>query len=219
MRKQSCCGSSVLAVGHLTVGVPPHAADQFGQLIEYDAAADDLVIELVFGEIMRIEEVSERAVAHVVQQGRHSHERLDIAAAGHVGADLVEALVGLLDHAACQVHRAEHVLEAGVLGRRIDQPGGLQLVDLAQPLNPGIVDDRLFGDFTFGQSMRRDEGDVAVDNVVAETGVQKRVHAGIIQCRRKPSTARRSGRRPCRTSRRRRSWPAASGPCHRRKGR
>ncbi len=152
MRKQSLLRVELLAVGHLAVGIPPHAADQVGQLVEDDAAADDLVVELVFGEVMRIEEMSERAVAHVVQQGRHPHQRLDVAAAGHVRAGLAEALVGRLDHAAGEVHRPEHVLEAGMLGRRIDQPGGLQLVDLAEPLDPGIVDDRLFGDLAFGQS-------------------------------------------------------------------
>ena len=130
---------------------------------------------------MRIEEMPERAVAHVVKQGRHPHQRLHVPAAGHVGAGLAEALVGLLDHAAGQMHRTEHVLEAGVLGRGIDQPGGLQLVDLAEPLNPGMVDDRLFGDLAFGQSVRRDEGDVAVDDVVAEAGIQERVHARIIE--------------------------------------
>ena len=132
-------------------------------------------------EIMRIEEVPERPVAHVVQQGRHPHERLDVAAAGHVGADLAEALVGRLDHAAGQVHRPQHVLETGVLGRRVDQPGGLQLVDLAEPLDPGIIDDRLFGNLAVGQPLRRNKRDVAVDDVVAQAGVEERIHARIIR--------------------------------------
>ena len=63
------------------------------------------------------------------------------------------------------------VLEAGVLGRGIDPPGGLQLVDLPQPLHPGVVDDPLLGDFALGQPRRRGEGDIAVDGVVAQAFV------------------------------------------------
>ena len=68
------------------------------------------------------------------------------------------------------------MLKAGVLGRRIDPPGGLQLVDLPQPLHPGIVDDLLLGDFSLGQSRGRAEGDIAVDGVVAEAFVLEISH-------------------------------------------
>ena len=68
-----------------------------------------------------------------------------------------------LDHAAGQVHRPQDVLEAGVLGRGKDPPGRLQLVDLPEPLEPGIIDDRLLGDLSLGQSLRRGERNVAVD--------------------------------------------------------
>ena len=107
-------------------------------------------------------------------------QRLDVAAAGHVRAGLPQAVVGRLDHAAGQVHRPQDVLKAGVLGRRVDPPGGLQLVDLAEPLDPGMIDDRLLRDLSLGQPLRRGERDISVDDIVAEAGVDKLVHAGII---------------------------------------
>ena len=131
-------------VGHAAVGVSLHLANQVAQLVENDPAADDLVVQLVFAQVVGVEEMAEGPVPHVVQEGRHPHERFDVAAAGRVRADLPQAVVGRLDHAACQVHRPQDVLKAGVLGRGIDPPGGLQLVDLAEPLDPGVIDDRLF---------------------------------------------------------------------------
>ena len=132
------------------------------------SAAEHLVVQAVVGQEVLVEEVAERPVAHVVQQGGHPHQRLDVAAAGHVGADLAEALVERRDRPAGQVHRPEHVLEPRVLGRGKDPPGGLQLVDLPQPLDPGVVDDLLLGDLALGQPGRRGERDVPVDRIVAE---------------------------------------------------
>ena len=42
---------------------------------------------------MLVEEVAERSMAHVVQQSRQAQQRLDVAAAGYVGADLGQAVV------------------------------------------------------------------------------------------------------------------------------
>ena len=128
----------------------------------------DLVVQAVVGQEVLVEEVAERAVAHVVQQGGQPHQRLDVAAAGHVGADLAQALVERGDGPAGQVHRPEHVLEPRVLGRGKDPPGGLQLVNLPQPLQPGMVDDLLLGHLARRQPRRRGERDVAVDRIVAQ---------------------------------------------------
>ena len=95
-------------------------------------------------------------------------QRLDVAAAGHVGADLAQALVEHGHGPAGQVHRPQHVLEPRVLGRGKHPPGGLQLVNLPQPLEPGVVDDLPLGDLAFRQARRRGERNVAVDRVVAE---------------------------------------------------
>ena len=123
-----------------------------------DVAAQRFVRQAEIAEEMLVEKMAERAVAHVVQQAGHAQQRLDIAAAGHVGADFAQAVVQCRGRPAGQVHHAQHVLEAGVLGRGIDPPGGLQLMDLPQPLDPGMVDDLPFRDFALGQPRRRRTG-------------------------------------------------------------
>ena len=155
-------------------------AQQVAQLVANDVAADDLVIQSEIGQVVSVEEVSERPVPHVMQQGGQPHQRFDIAAAGQVGANLLQALdQGGRDRPAGQVHGAERVLKPRVLGRGIDPPGRLQLMDLPQPLHPGIVDDLLFGDLAVGQSGGRSEGDIAVNGVVAEAFVLEIRHCGI----------------------------------------
>ena len=78
------------------------------------------------------------------------------------------------------MHRAEHVLKPRVFGRGEDPPGGLQLVNLPKPLEPGVVDQFALGDFALGQSDRRGEGDVAVDRIVAEAFALEVFHASIL---------------------------------------
>ena len=46
-----------------------------------------------------------------------------------------------------QVHRAERVLETAVFSGRIYPSGALQLIDVAQALHPGRVDQGFFGNF------------------------------------------------------------------------
>ncbi len=48
------------------------------------------------------------------------------------------------------MHDPQHVLKTHVFGGRKHPPGGLQLVDVSQPLHPGMVDNLLFGHFTGG---------------------------------------------------------------------
>jgi len=64
------------------------------------------------------------------------------------------------------MHDAHHVLEPGVLGGGKDPPGGLELVDLAEALDPGMVDDLAFGRLASGTTAGK--GDVAVNGVVTE---------------------------------------------------
>ena len=137
-------GIKRFAGGQPAFGVAADAADQVAEVLADDHAADRLVVEPVIAQVMLIEEVTEGTVSHVVQQSGQAHQRFDVAPAGHVGADLPQALVKLPDRAAGQVHGPQHVLEARVLGRGEDPPGRLQLVDLPQPLDPGVVDDLLF---------------------------------------------------------------------------
>ena len=65
-----------------------------------------------------------------------------------------------------------------MLGGGEDPPGRLQLVDLAEPLDPGMIDDGLFRDLALGRPLGRGEGDIAVDHVVAEAGVEELVPCG-----------------------------------------
>ena len=166
--------------------IAANAAQQIAQLVANDVSADELVIQAVIGEVEGVEEMPERPVPHVVQQPGQAHQRFDVAATGQLGANLPQAVHQGGRRPAGQVHGPEGMLEAGVLGGRIDPPGGLQLVDLPQTLHPGIVDHSLLGDFALGQSDGRTEGDVPVDRVVAEAFVLKITHG-----RRRPAPAGR----------------------------
>ncbi len=137
-------------------------ADHVAQLALDDHAAQRFVGQAVLGKIVLVEKVAEGSVADVVQQSGQSQQAFDIAAARGVGADLAEAGVQGRCRPAGQVHHAQHVLKPGVLGRGEDPPGGLKLVDLAEPLQPGVVDDLPLGNLARGQIVVGDEGHVAV---------------------------------------------------------
>ena len=129
---------------------------------------------------MGVEEVPERPVAHVVQEPGQAHQRFDVAAAGHVGADLAKAVVERSNRPAGQVHRAEDVLKPRMLGGGKDPPGGLQLVDLPQALQPRIIEYLPLAHFAFRQSHGRSERDISVDRIVAEAFALEVFHAGIL---------------------------------------
>ena len=173
-------GIEGLAVGQPAVGIASDAADGGGEVPADDLAAEDFVVQPVIGQVMGVEKVTERPVAHVVQQAGQPHERFDVAAAGHIRADFAEAVVERRHGAAGQVHRAEDVLEPRMLGRGKDPPGGLQLVDLPQALQPRIVEYFLLAGFAFRQSRGRSERDIAVDRIVAEPLALKVFHASML---------------------------------------
>ena len=127
----------LFVLGQPTVGIATHAADQISQFVADDAAADRLVRLPEAGQKMRVEKMAEGPVADVVQQPGQPQQALDVAAAGHVGAGFRQAVVQRGYGAAGHVHDADDVLEARMLGRRENPPGGLQLMDLPQPLQPG----------------------------------------------------------------------------------
>ena len=158
------------------VRIAADAADQVGELPANDLTADDFVVESVVGQEVLIKEMPERTVAHVVEQSGHAHEGFDITSAGQVGADFPEARVEPLDRLSGQVHRPEDVLEPGVLRRRVDPPGGLQLVDLPEPLDPGMVDDLLLCYLAFRNPRRSGEPDVPVNRVMTQVLMSKVLH-------------------------------------------
>ena len=74
------------------------------------------------------------------------------------------------------MHGSEDMLKSHMFGRRKDPPRGLQLMDLAHPLDPRMVDDTLFGRFPGGQARSRDKRDVPVNGVVRQTFINKIVN-------------------------------------------
>ena len=144
------------------------AADQVAEFVANDDAAERLVRQAVARQIMLVEEMAERAMANVVQQAGQSHQRFDISAAGHVGANFLQAVIQPRDGPARQMHDAHHMLKPRMLGGGKDPPGGLQLMNLPHPLDPRMIDDLPLGRLARRQSAAGDERDVAVDRIEAQ---------------------------------------------------
>jgi len=105
------------------------------------------MIQTVDHEKMFVKEMSKWTMSYVVQQSGQSHERFDTPSTWHVGTNFPQAFVQCRDSTTGQVHRPHDMLETSMLGRRKDPPGSLQLMDLAHPLHPGMVDQLPFADF------------------------------------------------------------------------
>ena len=78
------------------------------------------------------------------------------------------------------MHGPQNVLEARVFGRGEDPPGGLQLVNLPQPLKPGVVDDLLLGRLAFVQPYPRRERNIPVDRIMAQALTSEVFHASLL---------------------------------------
>jgi hypothetical protein len=120
-------------------------------------------------EVVIIEKMSEGTVADIVQESGNTQEFLDEIGGGTVRNRGLERRVEMTGETACEMHGAEGVLEPAVFRGRIDPPGALELVDLAQPLHPGSVDEVLLRPFGNGRT-RRGERDIAVHGI-AQQGV------------------------------------------------
>jgi len=103
----------------------PEPADQLAQFFSDDSLPHFLVGEIEVGQEIVVEEVAEGAVAHVVEQARHAEQLLEEGRRGGVGELGLEGGVELLGEAPGQVHGAERVLEAAVLGGREHPARGL----------------------------------------------------------------------------------------------
>ncbi len=73
-----------LAHTELAVRAAPHLAQQIAQFVDDDVGAEHLVRQLVGFQEMRIEEVTKRPVANIVQQRGQAAEALHIPAAWHL---------------------------------------------------------------------------------------------------------------------------------------
>lgn len=136
----------------MSVRIAADAPQQISQLLADDLRADVLVRNPELVEVLVVEEVSERSVADVMEQPRHANEAFDVGPRRHVGTGIAEGIVPGIDHAGCQVHDTERMLKPHVLGRGEDPPGGLQLVDVPQPLHPRVVNHFLLGGLAGGEA-------------------------------------------------------------------
>ena len=95
---------------------------------------------------------------------------------GASGNSALSEAVELLGEAPGQVHGAQRVLEAAVLGGREHPARRLQLRHPPQPLHPGRVDEVLLGGLA-GHAVGPRVEDVLVDGVGDETAALVGVHA------------------------------------------
>ncbi len=145
-----------------------NAADNFGKIGQDNVLAEVFVREMELGEEAIIKEMAVRTVTDVVNEGRDAHQAVDIGLRRHAfgTAGFAQGRIQMQRRAAGQMHGSEHVLKSGVLGTGIDPPGALKLVDAAEPLQPRVVDERLFGILAGGGPGY--VGDVAVNRVAGE---------------------------------------------------
>src|SRR5439155_6747862 len=142
----------------------PEAAKQIRQLLADDALSDQLVGQVVVDEEVVVEEMTERTVTDVVEQPGGAQELLDQRGRRRIWKDRAKRRIELLGQPPGQVHRAERVLEAAVLGCWVYPARGLQLRHAAQPLHPRGVDQVLLGRLTRNPPGTRIE-DVLMDGV------------------------------------------------------
>src|SRR5205814_8987921 len=133
-----------LARGERTGGTRVEGRDRRSQLPLDQGAADDLVIDGEAIEVILVEEMPEGAVPDVVQQPGDPQRLLDAGSRWNIRIQGRQVGVELPGPFSTEVHRTQRVLEAGMLAAREDPPGGLQLMDAAKSLQPGMVEQVLF---------------------------------------------------------------------------
>ena len=96
---------------------------------------------------MIIEKMAERSVADVVQESRETNQAFDISGRRDRfrPTSLDQRWIEASDRPAAQMHGAQDMLKARVLGTGVHPPGALQLMNSPQALNPGMIDERLLG--------------------------------------------------------------------------
>ena len=132
-------------------GAAAERAQYLAELVANDLLAHQLVGEVVVDEEVVVEEMTEGAVADVVQKPGHPEQLLQQRRRGSIAAeDRAERRVELLGEPPGKMHRPEGVLEAAVLGGGKHPARRLQLRDPPEPLHPGRVDDVLLGHAVLG---------------------------------------------------------------------
>ena len=158
-----------LVVAERAARAAPQGADEPAQLVHDQVLRDLLVIEPEGGlQVLLVAEVAERAVTDVVQQAGKAHRLFDDGQRRCRRLHLDERRVDVLGQLPGEVHHAQAVREAAVLGRREDPPRALQLVDALESLHPRAVDDVRLGDLS---GSRQRDAQVAVQGVGDEVDV------------------------------------------------
>src|SRR5437870_11999956 len=90
---------------------------------------------------MIIEKMAERSVADVVQESRETNQAFDISGRRDRfrPTSLDQRWIEASDRPAAQMHGAQDMLKARVLGTGVHPPGALQLMNSPQALNPGMI--------------------------------------------------------------------------------
>ena len=92
-----------------------------------------------------IEEMAERAVADVMGKGGDPEEFFHIVGRRDIRRGFCKKWIEMPGEAPGDMHRAERMDEAAVLGRWIDPSRALKLIDVTQPLHPRRVNEVLLG--------------------------------------------------------------------------
>ena len=93
-----------------------NAADDVTEFLGDDQAAESLMGQSVVRQIMRVEEVSERTVPHIMKQAGEAQTRFDVSRTGAVRMGLFQRVVEMAAHPASQVHRSDYVRKPRMLG-------------------------------------------------------------------------------------------------------
>ena len=105
-------------------------------------------------------------MADIVYQCGHAEEFFDIVRRGDILHHSLEERVEMARKPACDVHGPERMDEAAVFCRGIDPAGALELINVAETLDPGRIDQIFFRPFMWIRNgIRNGERDVLVDRI------------------------------------------------------
>ena len=162
-------GVDRLAGGEGARRAAPQLGQQRPQLADDELLRDLLVVDAEHRQqVLLVAEVAERAVTQIVQEARQAQRLFDQRQGRRLRLDLDQGGVHLPRQLTGEVHGAQAVGEAAVLGGGEHPPRALQLVDALEALHPRVVDDVRLGDLP--RTGQRD-AQVAVQGVGDEVDV------------------------------------------------
>lgn len=113
-----------------------------------------------------VEEMAKRTVPDIVHQGRDPQELFHIIGRRDVFSRFLEEGIQMSGESSRHVHRPQGMDEAGMLGRRIDPTGALELINVPEALDPRGIDQIFFGELVRIRSrVRNGEGDILVNRI------------------------------------------------------